>query len=76
MLSGWMTNFYDTLRWPGWEGEVAVAPLGLGTHTFPPPWSREGQDLSTVSRQVVPLPELCDFHMDVSRQFRATDQAT
>jgi hypothetical protein len=55
MLSGATTRFYETLRWPGWPAEVAAVPLDHGIHTFPPPSTVEGKDLSRVSRRAVPL---------------------
>ncbi|WP_233629541.1 DUF2625 family protein [Amycolatopsis sp. WAC 04197] len=68
MLSGSLDEFYETLRWPGWRDEVGAVPDDKGIHTFPPPWSKEGKDLSTVSRKVVPLAELVSFHQDAARQ--------
>ena len=74
MLVGSLTRFYDTLRWPGWETEVATVPLSHGLTTFPPPWTVEGKDLATVSRQAVPMMELAEFHLDTARQLgRAGD---
>ena len=58
MLTGWMTEFYAGLRWPGWEAEVASLPLDTGLHTYPPPNTREGRDLSRVSRRPTNLKQL------------------
>lgn len=58
MLTGWMTDFYADLRWPGWEAEVAALPLDMGIQTYPPPSTREGADLSRVSRRPANLKEL------------------
>ena len=68
MLSGSMAQFYENLRWPGWEEEVARLTLVQGIHTFPPPSTTEGKDLATVSRQAVPLAGLVEFHHDMARQ--------
>ncbi|MEU0793834.1 DUF2625 family protein [Amycolatopsis sp. NPDC005961] len=68
VLAGSLDRFYENLRWPGWENEVGAVAANQGIHTFPPPWSKEGHDLSTVSRAVVALPELVSFHQDAARQ--------
>jgi len=68
VLSGVLTEFYDTLRWPGWEAEVAGLALSQGITTFPPPSTREGKYLATVARAPVPMAELIDFHHDFARQ--------
>ncbi|MGH3387725.1 MAG: DUF2625 family protein [Actinomadura sp.] len=68
VLAGSLTRFYDTLRWPGWEAEVAALALDQGITAWPPPFAEEGQDLSTVSRKAVPLAELVSFYQDAARQ--------
>lgn len=67
-LTGLVTPFYDTLRWPGWEAEVAGLALSQGISTFPPPSTVEGKDLGAVSRAPVPMAGLIDFHHDFARQ--------
>ena len=75
MLGGSLTRFYDTVRWPGWEAEVAeLAPdTGIGVH--PPPWTAEGKDLSAASRRPVPLLQLAALHRDMARQLASADAA-
>jgi hypothetical protein len=68
MLSGAASDFYDSLRWPGWADEVAACPLDHGIHTYPPLFTAEGKDLATVSRRPVPITELILFHQDMARQ--------
>ncbi len=68
VLAGSLTWFYDTLRWPGWESEVAAVPLDCGIHTWPPPFTVEGKDLSVASRKVIPFTELVSFHHEMARQ--------
>ncbi|MEU8283758.1 DUF2625 family protein [Micromonospora sp. NPDC048905] len=68
VLSGSLTRFYETLRWPGWEGEVSGVALDEGIHTWPPPWAVEGKDLSVVSRKAIPIAELVSFHHETARQ--------
>ena len=64
MLAGAMTQFYETLRWPGWETEVAGVALDQGINALPPPWTREGKDLSAVSRKPIPLAQLVLVHRE------------
>lgn len=68
MLAGSLTQFYDTLRWPGWETEAAALKLNEGIHTWPPPSTVEGKDLSTASRKAVPMAQLVSFHHEMARQ--------
>ena len=68
VLSGSLTGFYNYLRWPGWESEVLRLGLDQGIHTDPPPWTREGRDLSTVSRKTMPMAELVASHHEMARQ--------
>ncbi|MGP4029991.1 DUF2625 family protein [Actinomadura sp. 3N407] len=68
VLVGSLTQFYDTLRWPGWKTEVATLGLSEGIHAWPPPSTVEGKDLSKVSRKAVPMAELVSFHHELARQ--------
>ncbi|MGC5030683.1 DUF2625 family protein [Micromonospora sp. DT229] len=68
MLTGAMTEFYEGLRWPGWEAEVASIALDQGIHTWPPPWTSEGKDLSAVSRKPIRLAELVSVQQEFARQ--------
>lgn len=73
VLVGSLDRFYGTLRWPGWQNDVSAVAADQGIHTFPPPWSKEGKDLSTVSRAVVALSELVSLHQDAARQLSGQD---
>lgn len=68
VLAGSLTQFYESLRWPGWEAEVAALRLDEGVHTWPPPSTVEGEDLSKASRKAVPMAELVSFHHEMARQ--------
>ena len=68
MLSGAVTQFYEPLRWPGWEAEVAGVALDQGISTVPPPWTAEGKDLAVVSRRPIRLGELVEVHQEMARQ--------
>ncbi|MFC4018428.1 DUF2625 family protein [Micromonospora sp. GCM10011542] len=68
MLGGAVTQFYENLRWPGWETEVASIAFDQGINALPPPWTREGKDLSMVSRKPIRLAELVSVYQDTARQ--------
>jgi hypothetical protein len=68
MLAGAVTQFYDPLRWPGWGIEVAAVALDEGISAWPPPWTKEGKDLSTVSRKPIRFAELVSVQQDMARQ--------
>ncbi|GHJ48801.1 hypothetical protein Cs7R123_61430 [Catellatospora sp. TT07R-123] len=68
MLSGALTGFAEGLRWPGWAEEVAQARPDQGINTFPPLWTKEGKDLSAVSRKAIPLTELVSYHQHCVEQ--------
>lgn len=67
-LNGATTQFYDSLRWDGWQAEVAAMELDQGLSLMPPPFTEQGRDLSRVSRQAVPFNELLAFYADVAAQ--------
>ena len=68
VLTGSLTRFYESLRWPEWTTEVAALTLVQGIHTWPLPCSIEGRDLSTVSRRAISTTELVSFHHELARQ--------
>jgi Protein of unknown function DUF2625 len=70
---GTMTQFYESLRRPGWEDEVAQLSLAQGIHAWPPPSTVEGRDLASASRAPIPVAELVSFHHDMSRQLGGHD---
>ncbi|MBO0881350.1 MAG: DUF2625 family protein [Mycobacterium sp.] len=74
MLGGSLTAFYAALRWPGWEAEVATVPPDQGISAWPPPFTREGKDLSAVSRKAIPLGELVSVYEDFAQQLGSNVQ--
>lgn len=67
-LGGALGDFFDTLRWPGWERDVAALALGQGLSAYPPLFTAEGQDGAAVSRRAVPFAELLAFYDDAAAQ--------
>jgi hypothetical protein len=56
-LSGDVHRFYESHRWPGWEGEVGDVPGDKGLHIYPP-LSTDGPPMEERSRRAVPVSEL------------------
>lgn len=68
MLSGQIAEFYQGLRWDGWELEVSRLAPDQGVSVSPPLWTKEGKDVSRVSRRPVPLREIVEMQFDFARQ--------
>ena len=64
MIGGAVTQFYAGMRWPGREADCDALGLGEGFALWPPPFSVEGRDLATVSRDPVPTAERVAFYDD------------
>ena len=74
ILSGGLDQFYQDLRWPGWEAESAALAPAQGISVFPPLWSAEArQDLAATSRRPVPMRELLGLHAEFHRQLGGND---
>lgn len=56
-MSPSLRDFYAPYRWDGWIAEVRAVGPAEAIATYPPLWSVEGEDLSDVSRTVVPWAE-------------------
>lgn len=67
-LAGDLGDFFGTQRWPGWERDVEALTPGLGLSLYPPPFTRQGQDIAAVSRRPVPFSELLDFYGEMAAQ--------
>ena len=72
-LTGGLEDTFRELRWDGWEQEVSVLGPDTGLSLYPPPFSREGQDIGNVSRRPVPLAELHAFYEDAADQLGPLD---
>ena len=65
--------FYAEARWRGWRDETRRLGLEDAIHAWPPPWTREGRDLASVSRRAVPAREVVDFTFTAAREIEARD---
>ncbi|GIJ23919.1 hypothetical protein Vlu01_45430 [Micromonospora lutea] len=68
ILRGSLNRFYETLRWPGWQTDVGALGIDQGFSVWPPPFTKEGSDLSAVSRKAIPMAQLVSFYHDAARQ--------
>lgn len=68
-LSGDLEMFYRSLRWPGWENDLATLTGDQGMSIFPFLFTREGGSVTERSRRLVPMDELWRLHLDLAQQF-------
>ncbi|MBN6777595.1 DUF2625 family protein [Pseudoclavibacter alba] len=68
MLDGHDHEFYEGLRWTGWEAETATLALDEGIHVYPLLCTRESKPLEKASRRAVPMAELVAFNVDLATQ--------
>jgi hypothetical protein len=60
-LVGNMNQFYDGLRWTGWENDMKGMTGNDGFSIYPFLWTKEGKDIKNDSKKIVPIQELYDF---------------
>lgn len=65
VLSGGFGDAFDSLRWPGWEEEVAALRPDEGLSLVPPPFTAQGHDIASVSRRAVPIRELLGLYAGI-----------
>lgn len=58
-------RFYSTLRWKGWEEDIKLLDPDYGYIFYPYLWAKEGKDMNTISRRVVPMQEIYDFNIEM-----------
>jgi hypothetical protein len=69
-LLGDLAGFSESLRWSGWEDEVAPLAPDQGISAYPYPFTEEGKDLSRVSRRAVAISELWTVYQQMAEQVR------
>lgn len=68
-LTGDTGEFYEQVRWPGWQAESEQVPPGSGLHVYPPLFTVEAtRDLAATTRRVVPWTELLAHQQEVAQQ--------
>ena len=69
-LTGDLETYYENLRWPGWEAEIAPLAPDQGLTLYPPPFTREGRPVSNATRGVTPMAELWDVQQHWIEQLK------
>lgn len=71
------TDFYRSLRWPGWREEASALPLSHGITVYPYLWSREAHDdLAATTRAAAPMTELFSLQEEFAARFAAEPETT
>ena len=70
-FEGNVEQFYAHLRWPGWQEDVAVLGGDQALCLYPPPWCKEGQDVSKVARGMVSAHELWGIQHEFAEQLES-----
>lgn len=63
LLKGAVTAYYESMRWPGWEKEIAVIGGDQTLSIAPPMWTKEGKDVARCSRRAVPISEIYSLNV-------------
>ena len=74
-LTGDLARFYASVRWPGWEQELAALEPAQGISVYPFLWAA-GAPVEARSRRGVPLAELCALEREMARQLKDLPQGT
>jgi hypothetical protein len=74
-LTGELTRFYDGVRWPGWEREVARLDGDQGISIYPM-LCFAGGPVGDRSREAVPMRELWTLHRDLAHQLDGVADGT
>ena len=67
-LQGNVHQFYEPFYWKGWREEVTKLRGNQAFSFFPFLWTKEGKQIETLSRKVVPMEESYRLTMDMQRQ--------
>lgn len=64
-----MDDFYEGLRWNEWRDEVKDLHPDYAYNFFPFLWTKEGKDINTVTKKVIPIEEVYNFNMEMKETF-------
>lgn len=67
VLFGDTETFYDSMRWSGWEKEVAKTDKKQGILIYPYLWA-EGEDIERRNKNIVPYKELLTLNIDMYKK--------
>lgn len=67
-FSGDLQQYYEGLRWTGWESEIQGLSGDKGLMCYPFLWTEQGKNINEVHRGEVPVSELWFLSQDFKRQ--------
>lgn len=67
-FNGDLADYYANLRWPGWEEKVAALDGDTAYSFYPFLWTKEGKDMTRVSRRPAPMEEIYSLNQDFRQQ--------
>lgn len=70
-FDGRLDEFYEGLRWKGWEQDVERLGGDQGFSCMPFLWSKEGKDIEKVSRKAVSLDDLYMLNLEMQEKLNA-----
>jgi len=77
LAEGGTAQFYESLRWPGWQAEIAALPVSRGLTVYPFLWSREAREnLAATTRAPAPMAELFSLHDEFAARLAAEPDTT
>ena len=65
-----LEKFYHSMRWPNWENIVSILSGDQGVSIFPFLFTEKGLPVSERSRNIVPMMELWNLHLDLAQQLK------
>ena len=66
-ITGGVEQFYESMRWPGWEAEVAALEPDQVILAYPFLWA-DGPPIAERARKPVPLDEMWRLQLELRRQ--------
>ena len=76
VLGGPLDDFYDGLRWPGWQGEVEDVRPDEAISCYPFLFTEQGRDPAATTRRLVPWEELRGVLAGAADQLADVDDGT
>ena len=67
VCTGPLEQFYENIRWPGWENDVATLHGDRCYNFVPPLWTKDESGRARLRREV-PVAEAWEFQMEMRRQ--------
>lgn len=74
-FTGDLGGFYESLRWRGWQKDMAALQPDQAFSLQPPPWTAEGKDVGKVSRRAVPAVEQFRMELELGAKLQSGGDA-